>query len=194
MLALILFALLSLEDKVQSTAVHLISETAECSGTVIDSHHILTAKHCVKHKFDKAEIDGGKITCYDLGKVKTAKYQDLATIEFSKCGTLPVAEVSQNALVRGEAFTLIGLSYDVPWALSRGFVMSSTPIGTQTGEKSPILFDIVLFCQGCDEGDSGSGVFNTKGELAGVFVATSQNNVRAYMVPLASVKKFLYGS
>jgi hypothetical protein len=194
MLALVLFALLSLEDKVQSTAVHLISENAECSGTLIDLGHILTAKHCVKYTFDKAEMGGPDVVCYGLGKVRVSRTQDLALIDLEGCGGRPVAELSQNALVRGESFTIVGLSYDVPWALARGFVMSATPVGTQTGEKAPVLYDIPLFCQGCDEGDSGSGVFNTKGELAGVFVAASQNNVRAYMVPLADVKKFLHGS
>jgi S1-C subfamily serine protease len=194
MLALILFALLSLEDKVQSTAVHLISETTECSGTVIDPTHILTAKHCVGATFDKAEIGGPDLPCYGLGKVTTSKTQDLALIEFKYCGTPPVAQIADAPISRGEAFTIVGLSYDVSWALARGFVMSAIPQSIQEGKDKPVFKDIPLFCQGCDEGDSGSGVFNNQGELAGVFVAASQNNVRAYMVPLDVVKKFLHGS
>jgi hypothetical protein len=68
--------------------------------------------------------------------------------------------------------------------------MSAEPVQIFYASKSSFM-DIPVACQGCDEGDSGSGVFNTKGELAGVFVATSQNNVRGDMVPLADVQAFL---
>ena len=193
MLAFILLALLSFEDKIQSTAVHLISESTECSGTIIDATHILTARHCIgEDPFLRAEVGGPTVVCHGLEATRVSKTQDLALIEIKDCGALVVATLADSPMARGDSFTIIGLSYDVPWALARGFVMSPGLVRIEC-EKHKFQ-DVALFCQGCDEGDSGSGVFNNKGELAGVFVAASQNNVRAYMVPLKDVKAFLHGN
>jgi hypothetical protein len=138
---------------------------------------------------DYVEIGGPDRVCKHFGKIVSSKTQDIAIIRLVNCGSLPVAAIAPVPMERGENFTIIGLSETVPWALARGFIMSSVPQEISCEKK--LFKDISLACQGCDEGDSGSGVFNTKGELAGVFVAGSQNNVRGYMVPLADVQAFL---
>jgi hypothetical protein len=136
------------------------------------------------------EVGGPDRVCKHFGKITTSKTQDLALIRVIGCNwSTPIAPIASVPMSRGDNFTIIGLSDVVPWALARGFVMAN-----ETQEiicEKKLFNDIALACQGCDEGDSGSGVFNTKGELAGVFVAASQNNVRGYMVPLADVQAFL---
>jgi len=181
----------TLEDSVQSVSVRLFTtKHTECSGTVISKDYILTAGHCLRGSFTLAEIGGPLHICTHLGRPIQSNVQDLALIPISRCGDIRPAEVSDSPLGRGDTFTIIGLSDIVPWSLARGFVMSAEPVQIFYASKSSFM-DIPVACQGCDEGDSGSGVFNTKGELAGVFVATSQNNVRGDMVPLADVQAFL---
>lgn len=179
----------TLEDQIQSTAIHLVTLNSECSGTAISPTVILTARHCMDIPFSYVEIGGPDRVCKHFGKNALSKTQDLALIRVIGCGALPVASIAASPMDRGDTFTLIGLSDTLPWALARGFIMSAVP--TQISCEKKLFNDIALSCQGCDEGDSGSGVFNTKGELAGVFVAASKNNVRGYMVPLVDVKAFL---
>lgn len=194
MFALVLLALLSLDDKIQQSAAHLVTKNSECSGTMIRPDIILTAKHCLGIPFDYVEIGGPDNTYKHFGKITKAKGVDLALVQVINTGAQHAANIAENGPHRGDNFTLIGLSYDVPWAISRGFVMSTDPQGIMYHKDPTTYFVTALACMGCDEGDSGSGVFNDQGELEGVFVASSENNVRTYMVPLAEVKKFLHGA
>ncbi len=194
MLSLILLAILSLDDKIQQSEAHLVTKSSECSGTLIAPGVVLTARHCVGEAFDYVEI-GGPDTSYKLfGKVIKSKNADLALVMVPDATRDPVANLATQPPHRGDDFRLIGLSFDVPWALSKGFVMSAYPADIRY-HKDPRTYHVTaLSCMGCDEGDSGAGVFNDQGELEGVFVASSENNVRTYMVPLAEVKKFLHGA
>jgi trypsin-like peptidase len=194
MIILALLSLLSLDDKIQQSAVHIVTKNSECSGTIIAPSVILTAKHCLGIPFDYAEVGGPDKACRHFGKITKAKGVDLTLVQIIGCGDMTAASIAENGPGRGDNFSLIGLSYDVPWAISRGFVMS-TDLQDIMYHKDPTTYHVTaLACMGCDEGDSGSGVFNDQGELVGVFVASSENNVRTYMVPLAEVKKFLHGA
>jgi len=184
----------TLEETIQDTAIHLVTVNSECSGTVVSPSVILTARHCMGVPVTSIEIGGPDRICKHFGKVIKAKNADLALITVLNCGALPVAPIAASAMHRGDKFELIGLSYDVGWALSQGFVMSSD-LQDIRYHKDPATYHVIaLACMGCDEGDSGAGVFNLQGELEGVFVASSENNVRTYMVPLAVVKAFLQGN
>jgi V8-like Glu-specific endopeptidase len=189
MLALALLALLSLDDRIQYSAVHLVTKNTECSGTVVSPGVVLTARHCIHESFDYAEVGGPDTRYTGFGKVTKSKSVDLALVRVP--GADHAANIAAESPHRGDAFTMVGLSSDVPWALARGFVMSNYPADVMYKNDPHPYHMTVLACQGCDEGDSGSGVFNLLGELVGVFVASSENNVRTYMVPLADVKAFL---
>jgi hypothetical protein len=192
MLALVLLSILSLDDKIQQSAVHLVTKNTECSGTVIAPGVVLTARHCIHEDFDYAEVGGPGTRLTNFGKITKAKSVDLALLLVP--GAQPAAIIAENAPKRGDAWSLVGLSYDVPWSVSRGFVLSNYTSGIYYKHDDTPYLVTPLACMGCDEGDSGSGVFNDQGELEGVFVASSENNVRTYMVPLAEVKKFLHGA
>jgi S1-C subfamily serine protease len=183
----------TLEDGIQSTAVHIVTKNTECSGVLIDSTHILTARHCTKEAFDYVEIAGSSKRYCNFGTVRKSPTADIALIELLDAGTHPAAIIAENSPVRGDALTLIGLSYDVTWALSRGFVMSAEPQEVNYKHDPVTYHATVIACMGCDEGDSGAGVFNSAGEVVGVFIASSENGVRTYMATLSDIKKFLHG-
>ena len=185
----------ALEAHILSVSAHIYTSVGECSGSVVRASGghvvILTAKHCTENQQVLWSQFGGKTAKYrKIIRVVQSKNLDLATIEIAGVPAQPVAELAQTALPRGGAFTLIGLSDDVPWAISRGFVMSDLVEGGYD-DKHRFMF-VPIACQGCDEGDSGAGIFNTKGELAGVFVAGSQDKVRGYYVSLSDTRKFIW--
>lgn len=181
----------TLEENIQATSVHILTSDSECSGTIISPSVILTARHCTGTPLTSIEIGGPDRTCKHFGTIIRSKTSDLALVPVINCGSLPVAQIAPSSALRGDAFEIIGLSYDVPWALARGFVMS-TDLQDIRYHKDPTVYHVLaLACMGCDEGDSGSGVFNLLDQLEGVFVASSENNVRTYMVPLEAVKGFL---
>jgi S1-C subfamily serine protease len=179
-----------------STAVLVVSDLGMCSGTVIANHSgattILTADHCVHGQIlDYVQIGGLGRKYKHFTAVTESKQYDLALIFIDKTGSQPVAQLSQNTLIRAGTFSLVGLSSTVPWALSKGFVMGDPEFIHYTGYKG---WDMTLACMGCDEGDSGSGLFNDRGELVGVLVAGSKDNVRQYAITLHDVRKFLWAA
>jgi hypothetical protein len=182
-----------LEAKILSYAVYIVTAQDECSGVVITTYDgiatILTARHCLRTPLESIRIGGKPAQFKKFGVVALSKNLDLATIQVLDAGHQNAARFAPAPVPVGGTIAMIGLSFDVPWAPALGFVM---------GQPSPVQYDNTLFfeapfaCMGCDEGMSGAGVFNAQGELSGVYVAQSRNNVRAYMVPLSDIRKFLH--
>ncbi len=182
-----------LEDTIQSHAVHLITKNTECSGVLIAPSFILTARHCTKESLDYVEINGLPKRYMEIGRTYKSRVSDLALIKVGGINLQSFATIADNEAARGDNLSLIGLSYDASWSLSRGFVMSTIPQDVNYKGDNTTYHAFAIACQGCDEGDSGAGVFNNAGELVGVFIAQSQNDVRSYMVPLSEIKLFLKG-
>jgi hypothetical protein len=182
----------TLNTIIQASSVRLGNSDYECSGVIVNSKPdrtwILTAKHCTMNELKYAEINGSSKKYIKFGKIIKSYNTDLAVVELFDIGQTNVAKIALSKLNTGESFSIIGLSYDIPWAVARGFVIGND-IKT-TVDKHDFSFT-PLACMGCDEGDSGAGVFNNNGELEGIWVAYTINRVRTYMVPLSDVKEFL---
>lgn len=179
--------------RILPTAVHIVLGAGECSGTIIRARNgrvvVLTARHCVDDQVVKyIEVEGLPARYRRIVRIVKSGDWDLATIEIVGMGYQEFATVADSPIPWGESFELVGLSYEVPWAISRGYVMGEAVAADYPPYKG---MDVPLACMGCDEGDSGSGVFNSQGLLSGVLVAISQNNVRAYAVSLHDVRVFL---
>ncbi len=183
----------------QSTSVQVHLEGAECSGTVIGSTatvaKVLTAKHCAARAVISVEFRDGEIGTPIHGYV--AKYNDIALITVKVKHAHYVATFAARAAKTGDDILLFGLSQDTPWALARGFVMSANQeitYGTKDKDNAlagQTILTTPLGCVGCDEGDSGSGVFNMEGHLVGVFAAMSLDSARSFMVPWAETVQFV---
>jgi trypsin-like peptidase len=182
-----------LAARILPTAVHIMMDLGECSGTIIRSSHgnvtILTARHCVDgQELSYVQVGGLPKQYPHIKRVVKSKHLDLAIVELTGMGKQTSAIIADSPIPWGEPFELVGLSYEVPWAISRGYVMGGLVTLEYAGYSGR---DVPLACTGCDEGDSGSGVFNSQGMLTGVLAAMSKNNIRTYAVPLADIRVFL---
>src|ERR1700677_2727130 len=90
----------TLEDQVQTTAVHIITGDSECSGTMIESDLILTARHCIRRRMDYVEIGGPERVCKHFGTITKSKDYDLATIRIIGCGPLAIAYLAATPIGR----------------------------------------------------------------------------------------------
>lgn len=178
------------------TAAHITSsDGGECSGVVVRARQntiiVLTAAHCMTSAPESVDIGGNGRALKHFGHISRSETQDLALIEVSDVGSHKAASVASSPIKPGESFVLVGLSYDVNWAVANGFVMASKHYVQYIGFHG---YDIPIACMGCDEGDSGAGVFDADGRLAGIYVAHGESRVRNYMVPLEDIRSFLKGS
>ncbi len=127
-----------------------------CSGSFISSNgDILTAKHCVNKDVDLTVIthDGRQ---YDAVILSTSPMHDLALIHIDMANTefFPLA----NKVTRGETIYILGSPVGLTDTLSKGIVAKVS------GDR------VFLDCSALP-GNSGSAVFNKRGELVGVLNA-----------------------
>jgi Trypsin-like peptidase domain len=181
-----------LASRILPTAVHIFTVDAECSGTIIRARRgevvILTARHCVEEPLDYVQVGALPRKYRHFTHILLSRGFDLALVELKGMGTQSFAVIADSPIPRGEPFELVGLSSEVPWAISRGFIMGDS---LRINYDKYHSLDVPLACMGCDSGDSGSGIFNSAGLLSGVLAAMSQNNVRTYAVPLHDIRTFL---
>jgi hypothetical protein len=183
----------------QATSAQIHMGDYACSGTVIGSTasvaKVLTAKHCAALAVSSIDFRDGEIGTPIRGYV--AKYSDVAIILVNVRHPHYAAAFATRAAQTGEDVLLFGLSQDIPWTLARGFIMGADHVITYDQKyrndvmAGQTIMETPFGCVGCDEGDSGSGVFNMEGRLVGVFAAMSPDNVRSFMVTWNDMTQFV---
>ena len=131
-----------------------------CSATAIARHALLTASHC-ESPSDKIEIDGDDAAI--IGIIRDDN--DHSIILTDRLFT-DAAEVKEALPEVGDDVFIIGNPATMNDVLRKGYVAKvQQPQGLAAlfGAPTLIVYDMNAF-----EGDSGSGIFNEKGEVTGV--------------------------
>lgn len=136
--------------KTESAALMLKMEKGWCSGTAVARDVILSATHCWEQGGRLEAINGQPV--HALEKIDDGKDHSLVRV------SRPLRTwVTRKAKARrGDDVTWLGNPAGNPNVLRRGYVAKVDKDGT-------LLLESAAF-----GGDSGSGVFNDRGELVGV--------------------------
>jgi hypothetical protein len=136
--------------------------TAVCSGTAVGKHTILTAAHC-NPDTDVVVIDGTPSTI--TNRVFDGYDHELITVttSFKHFSYFVPAKVKL-----GQEVWILGNPKGIPFMLRRGifagiFKVSAPVPGIMDGTYSMHMYDI-----NSTNGDSGSAVFNKRGEIVDV--------------------------
>lgn len=143
-------------QKARSTQVVLstVEQGNLCGGTAVGRHTILTADHCVLAAEGEMLVDGQRA---DL-KVIARDGKDHVLLS-TKLSLPNVAKIGAPPLVGDDVF-LFGPAHGLaPVLLRRGYY--SGRASDQSGQTWN-LFDLEII-----NGDSGSAIFNSKGEIIG---------------------------
>lgn len=179
--------------RIEEVAVVVNMPNALCSGTVVQSSGkrsvILTAKHCleggVPRSVDFLDGDTGKVQ-----RILESPKRDLILLVTKTKYVHPSAHL--NLITAGlTPITLFGISDDVFWGYSPGYIMSEFLVEADYGKFSQSTLPIA--CASCDVGGSGGAVFED-GNIVGVLVAGRHAKGVSYMLPAGDVLKFLYAS
>jgi hypothetical protein len=139
-----------------------VGEDVSCSATAIGPHALLTASHC-ELPTDEMEIDGEDAKILALSRDKFDHTIYLTDVSFKDYATF-----SKDPLEVGDNVFIIGNPGELTDIYRQGYlagVRHSNPFMLALGVEEP---DVFLFDLNGWEGDSGSGIFNEKGELVGV--------------------------
>jgi S1-C subfamily serine protease len=162
--------------------------TSTGSGVIIDSHHVLTARHVVTDgRIHVITMDGQS---HPGTVVKAERINDLAIVEFSTLTNVTSGiELSDTAMAGEDAITIGHPSIndsDLDFSVSKGIVsyvdrsLNTWSIKTQV--DTPI-----------NEGNSGGPVFNLSGKLIGIVTSgySTKQNIN-FIIPLDTIKEFLH--
>ena len=149
-------------------AVFLAMDKGTCSGTVVGPHTVLTAEHCLTGTHHLAingqpvEVEGVMLDRHDHALVRI-------TARFDAWASLGKPEA------QGEPVFVLGNPGDLRDVYRHGFVSGKAKQGAVT------LYDLNGYF-----GDSGSGIFNDRGELIGVVSVMVQQVDGGYMKLMGS--------
>ncbi|WMS87377.1 S1C family serine protease [Pleionea litopenaei] len=106
---------------------------------------------------------------------------DLALLKVSKQASLPVIEFATSIPEQGDSIFSLGNPRDLG--------MTVVP-GTYNGTTAHSMYDRILFSGSINPGMSGGPVLNTAGQLVGINVATSGNQI-SFLVPLQKLQTLI---
>ena len=165
-------------QRIDEQTGELVDVFGHGSGTILASNDrgqelVLTARHVTKDaKWIQVQYRGKR---YPVTRIHESHRADLAAVEVNLPGTFYDTPISQSpgrqATVWGYGQTGGLHSHAMSW------------LGGLQGEDQ--------YTPGGNEGDSGAGVWNTSGELSGVFVAKRSDNSNAICVPPVQLCQFL---
>lgn len=159
-----------------------------CTGVWVTETLVLTAKHCtVKTGFSVATkqqvMDGVRvrqhIESFSATVVGVDGAHDLALVQVDNPPPHPVATVAA-APAKGEHVMTMGHAMGLWWSFSSGEVAAVREL-----DDGFITCNVVQTTAPTSAGNSGGGLFNTKGELVGVAHATLTRgqNLNFYIHP-----------
>lgn len=152
------------------TTVYLAMDKGTCSGTVVGPHTVLTAEHCL-WDMRKLAIDGKAVRVEGI----TLDHHDHALV---KVGATFKAWASLGRIEgQGASVFVLGNPGDLQDIYRHGYLSGHT----KAKGMAVTLYDLNGYY-----GDSGSGIFNDRGELVGVVSIVFQQTDGAYMKLMGS--------
>ncbi len=141
----------------------LIPEIDTCSGVFISPTRILTASHCTETG-TKIIIKTNSNKTYPAHLIKENMSMDLALIEINKQSKY-YTRISSESKISDSVYTVnSGEGFEKTY----GTGIIENIIKYESDDDYALILDSIKIMQGA----SGSGLFNSKGELIGINIAT----------------------
>lgn len=152
-----------------------------CSGVFIAPDEILTAAHCVKHSRGSQWIKTSAGDSYPVAIEKVDEFKDLALLKVKKPINHAYAQIGTPSDIADRVYT-VNSGNDYEKTFNTGIV--NNLIIDDEFNTASILHNAAIM-----PGASGSGLFNSEGELVGINVAIMRGFSEA--VDLQEIKAFL---
>lgn len=176
-----------------------ISSVAQGSGVIYnrlgDTYFALTNNHVINK-------NGGRLRCYvydvygesyQANVVVSSEACDLAIVSFVSKTEYEVADFAKDAPVRGDTVFSIGSPNGLHNLATYGALIDSINL-----EEDSLAFEVFAHNAITDNGSSGGGLFNAKGELVGINYAGAETEDElqkySFAIPMTNVLDFLISS
>jgi S1-C subfamily serine protease len=147
------------------------------TGVSIDKNTIVTCQHIIK-SYDTIKVETSIVYKFVNPVIQSPK-KDIAFLEYTNDNPVKIGD--SDTVKEGDPVFIMGVIEKKPALISKGFVLGDYNYGKnifiQTSAK-------------CERGNSGSGLFNMKGELIGIVDAkVTETNNNSLIVPINEVLK-----
>jgi len=153
------------------------------SGFMLDEHTLVTNRHVVEgaQTITLSTYDGKE---YEATGSVTAEFADLALVTVSDSFEF-AAQISSSGPDAGDMLDIVGYPLGGPLETRAGPYVQQVPDELVKGSDDVDLIEVQA-----EHGNSGSGVYNSDGQVVGVLYATDESG-ESFAVSLESLKRFL---